>query len=670
MKRQLFLAVFIAVLTGTTLTRGAVVRHELTIAEKTISPAGQRMTALMINESIPGPVLRFKVGDIARIRVHNKLPKEKTLLHWHGLLVPNKEDGVPMLNTPAIPPGGFHDYEFELKHAGTYWYHSHVGLQEQRGVYGGIVVEPAVADSAEPTFDREHVVLLSDWTNEHPDEVMRTLRRGDEWYAIRKGNQQSLWGAHRAGMLGDYLWNQWANMPPMDISDVAYDAFWANGTPRTQLAGAAGERVKLRLINAGAATYFYVHSATGPLTVVAADGMPVRPFTQRRLLMGMGETYDVIVTVPEGGRYEVRATAQDGSGHASMFLGAGEQHLAKDIPKPKIYGMDWMLAGLDDPEPSGAESARPLAPYARLRARESTAMPAGAPVRELELRLTGDMQRYVWSFNGKTVKEESTIRITRGEVLRLRFINDTMMHHPLHLHGHFFRLLNGRGDFAPLKHTVDVPPMGKAAIEFLANEQGDWVFHCHLLYHMKAGMTRVFSYTEQGPDHQPKLNLKHVNPWQFTLEGTGQSNFSEGSAGWFNDKHRVGIDWEYSFDEDEYEMDLGWRRFLNRDWSTVAGYRFTNEHGTRDRVFAGVQHRLPFLTYGTVTLDSEGDVRPGLSRELQLTSRLSWINELEYDSRTEWEWNSGLKYRLNKRWSITGGFHSDHSFGAGLNFQW
>ena len=165
-----------------------------------------------------------------------------------------------------------------------------MGLQEQRGVYGAIVVEPAVADPNEPAFDREHVVVLSDWTNEHPDAVMRSLRRSDEWYAIRKGNQQSLWGAYRAGMLDDYLQNQWVNMPPMDISDVAYDAFWANGAPRRQLTGAAGERVKLRLINAGAATYFYVHSATGPLTVVAADGMPVQPFARKRLLMGMGET--------------------------------------------------------------------------------------------------------------------------------------------------------------------------------------------------------------------------------------------------------------------------------------------------------------------------------------------------------------------------------------------
>ncbi len=666
--RQFILTAFIV--TGVWTSDAAVVRHELTIGEKTISPAGKQVTALTINNGIPGPVLRFKVGDTAQIRVHNRLPKEKTLLHWHGLLVPNGEDGVPMLNTPPIPPGGSHDYEFELKHAGTYWYHSHVGLQEQRGVYGAIVVEPAVADPDEPAFDREHVVVLSDWTNEHPDAVMRSLRRSDEWYAIRKGNQQSLWGAYRAGMLDDYLQNQWVNMPPMDISDVAYDAFWVNGAPRRQLTGAAGERVKLRLINAGAATYFYVHSATGPLTVVAADGMPVQPFARKRLLMGMGETYDVIVTVPDGGRYEVRATAQDGSGHASLFLGAGEQHPASVIPKPELYSMDWMLAGMDDESPGDLESARPLAPYVALRARQSTALPPAAPVREMELRLTGDMQRYVWSFNGKTVKEESTIRVTRGEVVRMRFINDTMMHHPLHLHGHFFRLLNGQGEFAPLKHTVDVPPMGKAAIEFLANEEGDWVFHCHLLYHMKAGMTRVISYAEQGPDHQPKIHLKHVNPWQFTVDGTVQGNFTEGSTGWYNDRHRVALDWEHGFDEDEYELDLKWSRFLNRDWSTMAGYRFTNEHDARDRAFAGVQHRLPFLTYSSLTLDTEGDLRPGLSRELQLTSRLSWVNELEYDTHSKWEWNSGLKYRLNKSWSFTGGFHSDHGFGAGLNFQW
>jgi FtsP/CotA-like multicopper oxidase with cupredoxin domain len=651
----------------------AVVRYDLTISEKIISPEGKRVTALAINDSIPGPTLRFRVGDIARIRVHNRLPKEDTLLHWHGLLLPNAQDGVPYLNTPPIPAGKFFDYEFPLTHAGTFWYHSHKGLQEQRGLYGAIVVEPAQV--AGPPVDREHVVVLSDWTNEHPDEVMRTLLRGDEWYAIRKGNMQSIWGAHKAGALGEYFSREWSRMPPMDISDVAYDAFWANGKKRMPLESKGGDRVKLRLINAGASTYFYVHSATGPLTIVAADGQNVEPVQVKRLLMGMGETYDVIVTLPASGRYEVRATAQDGSGHASIFLGAGAEHLAKNIPKPDLYSMDWMVAALNmdekDEQPLNTpEPPRPLSPYRKLRALASTQPPATAPVREIELRLTGNMQRYMWSFNGKMLKEESTIPVKRGEVLRMKFINDTMMHHPLHLHGHFFRLLNGQGDFAPLKHTVDVPPMARAAIEFLASEQGDWIFHCHLLYHMKAGMSRVISYDDQGANHKPNLDYKSMNPWTFNMDATVQNNFSEGRAGWRNARNNLDFTWDYGFEEEEYEMDLVWKYYHNHNWSSLYGYRFTNELDAKDRAFSGAQYRLPLLAYSTLTVDSEGDLRTGLAKSLQLTQRLSLVNELEYDTHSDWEWRGGLDYRLNKRWSITGGYHSDHAFGIGLNFKW
>jgi FtsP/CotA-like multicopper oxidase with cupredoxin domain len=651
----------------------AVVRYDLTISEKIISPEGKRVTALAINDSIPGPTLRFRVGDTARIRVHNRLPKEDTLLHWHGLLLPNAQDGVPYLNTPPIPAGKFFDYEFPLTHAGTFWYHSHKGLQEQRGLYGAIVVEPAQVVG--PPVDREHVVVLSDWTNEHPDEVMRTLLRGDEWYAIRKGNMQSIWGAHKAGALGEYFSREWSRMPPMDISDVAYDAFWANGKKRMPLESKGGDRVKLRLINAGASTYFYVHSATGPLTIVAADGQNVEPVQVKRLLMGMGETYDVIVTLPASGRYEVRATAQDGSGHASIFLGAGAEHLAKNIPKPDLYSMDWMVAALNmdekDEQPLNTpEPPRPLSPYRKLRALASTQPPATAPVREIELRLTGNMQRYMWSFNGKMLKEESTIPVKRGEVLRMKFINDTMMHHPLHLHGHFFRLLNGQGNFAPLKHTVDVPPMARAAIEFLASEQGDWIFHCHLLYHMKAGMSRVISYDDQGANHKPNLDYKSMNPWTFNMDATVQNNFSEGRAGWRNARNNLDFTWDYGFEEEEYEMDLVWKYYHNHNWSSLYGYRFTNELDAKDRAFSGAQYRLPLLAYSTLTVDSEGDLRTGLAKSLQLTQRLSLVNELEYDTHSDWEWRGGLDYRLNKRWSITGGYHSDHAFGIGLNFKW
>jgi hypothetical protein len=218
---------------------------------------------------------------------------------------------------------------------------------------------------------------------------------------------------------------------------------------------------------------------------------------------------------------------------------------------------------------------------------------------------------------------------------------------------------------------VDVPPMGKAAIEFEANETGDWFFHCHLLYHMKAGMTRVISYVEQGPGHRPNLDYKKMNPWMFNIKSTVQSNFTEGHAGWMNARNNVGVDWERSFDsEGEHELDLVWKRYHNRNLTSVYGFRFTNEHSAKDRAFAGVKYRLPFMVASTLTVDSEGDLRPGFAKELQLTSRLSWENKIEYDTHSKWEWNSGIKYRLSKPFSITGGYHSEYGFGAGLNFIW
>ena len=364
-------------------------------------------------------------------------------------------------------------------------------------------------------MDREHVVVLSDWTNEHPQEVMRTLMRGSEWYGQRKGTAQSLLGAWRRDALGDYFSRERNRMPPMDISDVAYDAFLANGETQNRLHAEPGERVLLRVINAGASSYFHLTSAAGPLTIVGSDGVRVRPVEVTRLLIGMAETYDVVITMPaEEQTVEFRATAQDVSGHASVLLGQGELLAATDPARPNLYTMDESVAaGIESVNPergaSAASASRPFAPYALLESVEPTTLVRSpsdeARVRKLTLRLTGDMRRYRWGFDGKTLAEDSVIPVSAGEILRIELINDTMMHHPLHLHGHFFRLLNGKGDHAPLKHTVDVPPMGKRIIEWVADEEAkDWFFHCHLLYHMDAGMARVFSYRGQGPGPPPE----------------------------------------------------------------------------------------------------------------------------------------------------------------------
>ncbi len=674
---------FLPILILLTAAHARVVEYDLEVAEQSWSPGGgvKAVRALALNGGIPGPTLRFREGDTARIRVHNRLEGEETSIHWHGLLLSNVQDGVPHVTTPPIKPGTTHTFEFPLIHSGTYWYHSHTGLQEQSGVYGSIVIEPKGGEPVKA--DRDHVVVLSDWTEEQPGEVMRTLMRGSEWYQLKKGSMQSLAGAAKAGALKDFWDRERSRMPAMDISDVAYDAFLANGKESIGLPAKPGEKVRLRFINAAASTYFYLQSAAGPLQVVAADGPAVEPLKVNRLLTGMAETYDVIVTIPEAGRWEVRATAQDGSGHASVWLGSGAEHPAPDIPRPDNYRMDsHLMAAMDDMDDMPGmkhgqggmkeEAERPLSPYGQLRARKSTALAASLPRREMELRLTGDMERYIWSFNGKTMAEDGVIKIKRGEVLKLVLINDTMMHHPIHLHGHFFRVLEGQGDKAPLKHTVDVPPMGKRTIEFEANEYGDWLFHCHLLYHMHAGMARVFSYEEQGPDHMPHLGEHAHDPLYLFLDGSLQSHMSEGTLTLMNSRNDFFGSWEAGYgdvEETEYEIDLGWKRYFNPNFSTVLGWRFTNMEEQEDRAFAGIEYRLPYLIGSSLQVDSEGDARIGLGKALQITDRLGVFAEVRYDTGSEWEWSAGADYILNKQFSLIGQYHSEYGLGGGFSFR-
>ncbi len=682
---------FLALLVLTSTLQARVVEYDITVAEQRLAPAGKTVRALTLNGGIPGPVLRFREGDVARIRIHNTLKREDTSVHWHGLLLPNLQDGVPYLTTPTIKPGTTHTFEFPLRHSGTYWYHSHTGMQKQIGTYGAVVVEPR---NGEPQrADREHVVVLSDWTNENPKEVMRSLMRGSEYYAIRKGSMPSILGAAQAGTLRQYFKREKARLPAMDISDVAYDAFLINGQRRSTLESHPGETVRLRVVNASASTYFYLQSATGPQTIVAADGPPVKPIQVNRLFIGMGETYDVFITVPRSGAWEFRATAQDGSGHASLFLGEGEEHLAPDVPRPDNYRMDETLLAaitdaeeaseLDDKAALAAESPRPLSPYRRLKALHSTTVRGTLPTRKITLRLTGDMERYIWSINGKTLAEESTIPVKHGEVLQMEFINDTMMHHPMHLHGHFFRVLEDQGSRAPLKHTVDVPPMGRRTIEFLANEEHDWFLHCHLLYHMDAGMARVLSYKEGGKKNV-NLGPKTLNPSSLMVDGMLLNNMSMGMASVMNQRNNFTLSWDVGWGhggqrlphkhEDGgfglgYEVDLVWQRYFNPNFSAFAGFRWTNEELVENRAIAGVLYRLPYLVNTQLTVDSEGGIRLGIGKVFQLTDRFGVAIDAEYDTRTQFEWSVGANYVLTKNFSLIGLYHSAHGLGAGFGFS-
>jgi FtsP/CotA-like multicopper oxidase with cupredoxin domain len=649
-----------------------VVEYDLHIAEHTQSPAGKPVRVLAINGGIPGPVLRFREGDLARIRVHNDLKNEETSTHWHGLLLPNKEDGVPHLTTPPIKPGTTHTFQFTLRHSGTYWYHSHTHLQEQSGVYGGIVVEPR---GGEPVrADREQVLILSDWTNTDPHEVMRMLMRGSDYFGLMRRNAQSLLGAWQRGHLKDYLKREWSRMMPMDVSDVGYHAFLVNGKQQTHIQARPGERVRVRVINASAASYYHLSSSAGPLTIIAADGPPVQPVQVPMFLMGIAETYDLLLTIPKSGLHELRFTTQDGSGSSSAFFGQGERHNAPVPPRPNLYKMDEMLQLAleeqeDDPRAS-LRLERPGSPYRVLRATHDTTLPRHLPRRKVTLHLTGDMNRYVWSFDGKTMAQQPYVLIKKGEVIELELINDSMMHHPIHLHGHFFRLLMGNGRYSPLKHTVDVPPMSKRTVEFEANEDHDWMFHCHILYHMMSGMARVFRYEDEAPKAMEHGLGEHAHDMSYIWGAASvQTSMTEGLLTWMNPKNDVQLAWEVGWarvDDAEYEIDLLYQRYFNMNLQAFAGYRLTNDAEAENRGLVGINYRLPLMAWLNISLDTEGDARFSLAKRLQLTPRLGVWGDVFYDTAKEWEWSAGADYTLTRRTSLTASYHSDYGAGVGL----
>lgn len=674
------------VLLWTGAARAAAPEATLVVRQEVVDIAGVSAPAMTFNGQIPGPTLRWRLGDLARIRVHNEMDVP-TSVHWHGLLLPNREDGVPGLTTPPISPGGSHLFEFPIRQTGTYWYHSHSGLQEQRGLYGSIVIDGG-ADAAEPM--RDHVVLLSDWTRRSPDAVMRRLRRGSDRFAYEKGSLQTLWGAARAGALGETLGRSLRRMPPMDLSDVAYDAFLVNGQLEETLRGQPGERVRLRVVNGSASTYFYLESAGRRLEVVAADGLPVEPVPMQRVLIAVAETYDLIVEIPADGAYEFRATAQDGSGFASLWIGDGERRAAEGPPRPSLYTMGHAHPRGPAAEPTAdhghhqpgaghheahprhaAEPPRPPAPYASLRSPTPSAFADAAPRRSLHLTLTGDMERYVWSFDGKVLAESDLIPVRQGEVLRLHLENTTMMHHPLHLHGQFFRVLGEQGEHAPWKHTVDIPPLGTRTIEFLGEEEGDWFFHCHVLYHMKAGMARVFRSEGWVPDPTLDEARRAVfrNPWLAFLEVDAFSHYTEGRLRAESSRHELAFEWELGWQRTggvDRELLPIYRYHHDRFYRLFAGGSFEND---RDVAVFGLEAILPLRLESRAWVDTRGDGRFSLERRWQLTRHLSAFGESEYDTDDGWEGVAGLSVRVREHLDVGARWHSEFGWGGGIELR-
>ncbi|KCB31238.1 copper resistance protein A, partial [Bordetella hinzii CA90 BAL1384] len=526
----------------------------LDIGETPVNFTGRPRIATTVNGSVPAPVLHWREGDEVTLHVRNRLA-ESTSIHWHGILLPTGMDGVPGLSFPGIAPGETFTYRFRLRQSGTYWYHSHSGFQEQTGLYGAIVVQPRRRDPV--ASERDYTVLLSDWTDEDPMQVFHKLKAMPDYYNNIQPSLQSLRrDARRMGWreaLSERLMWEQMRMNPTDLADVsgATYTYLLNGrTPAGNWTGlfTPGERVRLRLINGSAMSYFDVRLPGLKMTVVSADGQDVRPVTVDELRIGVAETYDVIVQPKEARAYTLFAQSIDRSGYARGTLAprAGMQAEVPAVDEVQVLsmqdmGMDHAAMGhgaapamdhgqmdhgamnhapagggmiaaahahaagdgvansmvpdmistrLDDPGPGLRGNGRRVLTYADLY---SIIEPADnrPPSREIELHLTGNMDRYMWSFNGKTFTEAEPIVLKHGERVRFVLVNDTMMLHPIHLHGLWSDLESPEGRFQVRKHTITVLPAQRISYRVSADARGNWAYHCHLLYHMEAGMFRA-----------------------------------------------------------------------------------------------------------------------------------------------------------------------------------
>jgi FtsP/CotA-like multicopper oxidase with cupredoxin domain len=450
------------------------VQYGFRVGPTILNPDGKAaVPGVTVNGQYPGPEIRVREGTTVRIEVDNGLDASPTAIHWHGLLLPAGMDGVPDVSNAPIAPHRVYLYEYPLLQSGTYWYHSHWQFQEQIGLAGPFVIE---AKDEPLRVDHDAVVMLGDWLYRSPSAVFAELRKGAPDQKRPTMDMKMPPATDMKTQSGMDMKPQQGAPAAADLSDIRYDAFLLNGRgsqdPWT-LAARPGERVRLRIINGGASTYFRIRLDGHPLQVTHADGLAVEPVTVDHILMGMAEIYDVVVSLSASGSYTLHAVAQDGSGQAIGVL-----HTPDVAPKPN----------LEQP----AFDGRALA-YTDLRAVAPTTLPDG-PVRPFTLALQGDMKAYVWTINGQVYPKTDPLLIRHGDRVRIEMVNQTMMWHPMHLHGHFFRVLQGAGERAPLKHTVNVPPRETVRIEFTADNPGQWIFHCHNLYHLEAGMARVFEY--------------------------------------------------------------------------------------------------------------------------------------------------------------------------------
>ena len=490
--------------------------YNLTIDEMPFSPSGKQRTAIAVNGSVPGPTLRWQEGEEVTIRVTNNL-KVDASIHWHGLLVPSDMDGVPGVSFEGIKPGETFIYTFTVNQYGTYWYHSHSALQEQAGVYGALIIDPKPGDPY--GYDREHTILLSDWTDEKPKKVLANLKKRSDYYNYNKRTVGDFFRDVKANGLGGTVKERMAwgkmRMDPTDISDISGYIFLMNGqAPGENWWGEArsGEKVRLRIINGSAMSFFDFTIPGLKMTVVQADGQNIQPILVDEIRLAAAETYDVIVEIPDDRAYTIYAEAMDRTGYARGTL-SPNPGMSAPIPEmrprtvrtmadmPGMAIMDSMenMAEMDTAQPMIADMdmAYKVLSYSDLKSLEDFS-DKRPPEREVIIRLTGNMERYIWTINGVRFQDADPIHMRLGERVRLTFINETMMDHPMHLHGMWMELLDAMGVPAARKHTISIAPANTISVDITADALGTWAFHCHLLYHMKTGMFTTVVVTEAG----------------------------------------------------------------------------------------------------------------------------------------------------------------------------
>lgn len=711
-------------------TRPKAVRYDLYITDTIVSYTGKAVEGIAINGKIPGPELHFTEGDTAVIYVHNKMHHE-TSLHWHGLLLPNEQDGVPYLTTAPIKGMSTHIFTFPLIQSGTYWYHSHTMLQEQVGMYGAFIIHKRDVPKVP-----EYTVLISDWTDQNPHDIERSLHKANDWYGIQKGATQNYLEALKEGKLGTKFTNEWKRMHAMDVSDVYYERFLINGKTEDHAAQfKAGDKVRLRVINGGASSYFWLTYSGGKITVVASDGEEVEPVEVDRLIVGTSETYDVIVNIPDDRRaFEFVATAEDRTGQASLWLGQGIRQLEQPLPRLNYFegmkmmndmmtvggqmkdmGMDMSLQTMDMnavmyPEVTGAGATENMGMgmdhsshskldgeivtlnYNMLKSPKKTTLPEG-PVRTLHFELTGNMNRYVWTINDKVVSETDKILIKQGENIRMVMTNNSMMRHPMHLHGHYFRVVNQYGEYSPLKNVIDVMPMETDTIEFHADAKyGDWFFHCHILYHMMSGMGRIFTYEDSPPNPQipdPEEGLRMVyaddRRYYFSADIGLESNGSDGELRLDGTRNFADLEWRLGYNnESGYETEAHIGRYLDKMQflSAYVGFDFRyhdasdaeknlfgqiNTQDQRAVACLGLIYVLPWFVESDLRVDHEGRVRLQFIRDdIPITARLRLWGMWN----TDYEYSVGSRYILTKFWSLSAHYDSDMGLGGGLAFTY